>query len=255
MPDLTPRTARAAGALLLAAALAVGVVACSGSGDRAGSSSDSNPAETTTMPALDAPPAPPRIPADFRWSGRYVVPDLGVEVPFTWEGRDGNFQMAAGGAGDPIWFTNLVYDGTLYTLTYTWPGIPRNPCSNVGPFTLDQLNDGLAKAHFVGPEILQGEQDQPVNHFRASVAVELPAGVVPAPPGIPIRIPIVSGDFYVDRSDPTALRQLLHFGFQNLYAADLDEWIIVDHATDEAGVVTLPDECASAPAPSTAPPG
>jgi hypothetical protein len=50
-----------------------------------------------------------------------------VEVPFTWHGNDGNLQMIAGGESSPIHFTNLIYDGTLYTLTYKWPGVERRP--------------------------------------------------------------------------------------------------------------------------------
>ena len=29
--------------------------------------------------------------------------------------------MIAGGPRYPIWFTNLIYHGSLYTLTYKWP--------------------------------------------------------------------------------------------------------------------------------------
>ncbi|MGO1539877.1 MAG: hypothetical protein ACTHW3_10970, partial [Leucobacter sp.] len=70
-------------------------------------------------------PDPPQIPEDFTWTGRYQVPDLGIEVPFTWHGQDGDFQMVAGGEDYPIHFTNLIYEGELYILTYEWPGIPR----------------------------------------------------------------------------------------------------------------------------------
>jgi len=242
-------------ALLLAAA----TVACSSSGGStatptSGTSGGGGASRSaTTGPAT--PPEPPRIPRDFTWSGRYVVPDLKLEVPFTWEGRDGNFQMVAGADGLPVHFTNLVSNGTLYTLTYAWPDIPRQPCSNVGPFTLDELNEGLAKAHFVGPEILETPEPLAVDHWRAGVSIELPAGLVPdIPAGIPLRVPIMSGDFYVARDDPTRLERLLHFGFQNLYAVDLDEWILIDEASTAPGQVTLPEECANAPAPSTTAP-
>src|ERR1051326_7590181 len=52
-------------------------------------------------------PPPPQLPANFQGKGRYIVRDLGIDVPFTWEGRDGDSQMVAGGPGYPIWFTNL----------------------------------------------------------------------------------------------------------------------------------------------------
>ncbi|MGH3491375.1 MAG: hypothetical protein ACRDP8_26075 [Actinopolymorphaceae bacterium] len=51
--------------------------------------------------------------------GRSIVRDLGIDVPFTWQGRDGDSQMVAGGPDHPIWFTNLIYHNTLYTLTYS----------------------------------------------------------------------------------------------------------------------------------------
>ena len=43
---------------------------------------------------------------------------MGVELPFSWHGNAGNVQMIAGGENHPIHFTNLIYDGLLYTLTY-----------------------------------------------------------------------------------------------------------------------------------------
>ena len=57
--------------------------------------------------------------------------DLGITVPFTWEGRNGDSQMIAGGPEYPIWFTNLIYHNTLYTLTYKWPNLTDHPCSRI----------------------------------------------------------------------------------------------------------------------------
>jgi hypothetical protein len=206
----------------------------------------------SAKPANDPPP--PKIPRNFTWTGRYIVPGLDADVPFTWNGDDGNFQMIAGDEDSAIHFTNLVYDGTLYTLTYKWPGVPRNPCSNLGPFTLDDLNKGLASARFVGAETLHDTKTRKVHHFRAGVVWEPGPEVIPPIPGAPqIRIPIMSGDIYVDRKDPTKLSKLLHFGLQNLYDTNLDEWIVIDHSKTSAGEVTLPDECASAPVGATAP--
>ncbi len=239
-------------ALVLWLALVAAACSSDDDGDDSSGTTGATTASTvTTAAAGDA--SPPQIPADFTWSGRYVVQDLGFDVPFTWEGRDGNFQMVAGGDDQPIHFTYLITDGTLYTLTYEWPDIPRQPCSNVGPMTLDELNEGLANAHFVGAETLEGAAFPDVNHFRVGVSMELPPGVVPTIPGVPLRIPIMAGDFYVDRDDPTTLSKVLHFGLQNLYAPELDEWIIIDEASDEPGEVSLPDECADA-APPSAPP-
>jgi hypothetical protein len=194
------------------------------------------------------------VPRDFRWSGRSIVPDLDAEVPFTWNGKDGNFQMIAGDEDSPIHFTNLIYEGNLYTLTYKWPGVPRNPCSNVGPFTLDDLNTGLESSRFVGAETLEDEKPRKVHHFRAGVVWEPGPEVIPAIPGVPqVRIPIMSGDLYVDRKDPTKLRKVLQFGLQNLYDVNLDEWIVIDSSKPKAGEVTLPDECATAPPPAATP--
>jgi hypothetical protein len=237
-------------ALIAAAAVLVAATGFGGglaSGQRAGASEG-----TTTKPFTDPPP--PRIPRNFQWTGRYIVPDLDAEVPFTWNGKDGNFQMIAGDEDSPIHFTNLIYDGHLYTLTYAWPGVPRNPCSNVGPFTLDDLNTGLESSRFVGAETLHDAKQREVNHFRAGVVWEPGPDVIPAIPGVPqVRIPIMSGDLYVDQKDPTKLWKVLQFGLQNLYDANLDEWIVIDSSKPSAGKVTLPDECASATAPATAP--
>jgi hypothetical protein len=64
----------------------------------------------------------------------------------------------------------------------------------------------------------------------------------------------VAGDFYVDRKDPTKFWQVLHSGLQNLYASDLDEWIVMDTFRRGAGTVTLPEECRAQPVPTTTAP-
>jgi hypothetical protein len=215
-------------------------------------------------------PAPPQLPRDFRAKGRYIVADLGIDVPFTWEGRDGDSQMIAGGDDFPIYFTNVISGGQLYTLTYKWPGLARRPCSPVGAFSLDDLNQFLAKARYVGSETLHGAANRPVHHFRAGVVWEPPASVVPPDVLTPVggtpdvgtggagpalRIPLMLGDFYVDRHDPEVFRQVLHFGVQNLYDPELDEWMIMktfSHGKGEAGEVELPAECVQAAAAASA---
>src|SRR5690606_11830923 len=112
-----------------------------------------------------------------------------VEVPFTWQGRGGDFQMIAGAEGEPIHFTNVLADGELYTLTYDWPGVPRLPCSPVGSFTLEDLNAGFADASFVGRETLHGQHTREVNHFRAVSVVDLPPGDLPV-----LRLPLMAAD-------------------------------------------------------------
>jgi hypothetical protein len=236
--------------LLLAAMV---VIAASGFDGGSGIALGAGASELIATKGGAAPP-PPKIPRNFEWSGRYIVPDLDAEVPFTWNGKDGNFQMIAGDEDSPIHFTNLIYDGHLYTLTYKWPGVPRNPCSDVGPFTLDELNKGLGSSRFVGVETLHDKEPREVNHFRAGVVYEPGPDVIPAIPGVPqVRIPIMSGDLYVDRKNPKKLWKVLQFGLQNLYDVNLDEWIVIDHSKSSAGEVTLPDECASVPAPVPTP--
>jgi hypothetical protein len=237
-------------ALVLAAVV---LVAAAGCGDSSENAQPPGTDDVTTTSAPVADPSPPEIPQDFQWTGRYIVPDLDVEVPFTWQGNAGNFQMIAGGEGYPIHFTNLVYDGALYTLTYEWPGIPRNPCSNVGPFTLEDLNTGLETSRFVGAETLEDAEPRHVHHFRAGVVWEPPPDVIPPIPGVPqLRLPIMSGDIYVDREDPTKFWKVLQFGLQNLYDANLDEWIVIDESESAPGEVELPEECATTPAPPDA---
>jgi hypothetical protein len=130
---------------------------------------------SVTLPARPATPPHPRLPANFQGKGRYIVSDLGVNVPFTWNGSRGNSQMIAGGPRYRIWFTNLIYRNALYTVTCKWPNIPLNPrrrCDKVGAFSLRDLNNALRTARFVGAEILRGHPDRRV---RAVVDALRPA--------------------------------------------------------------------------------
>ncbi len=193
-------------------------------------------------------PAPPRLPRDFRWKGRYIVRDLGVDVPFSWQGNDGNLQMIAGGdAEDPIHFTNLLYDDELYTVTYKWPDtVPPDSdrCVCLGRLTLEKLNACLNTSRYVGPEILVDRNISLANHFRISVVF----GDSETKPK-PFRVPIMEGDFYVDPGNPSKFLKVLHFGFQNLLDPALDEWILLQEFRYTAGEVTLPAECKSAECP------
>jgi hypothetical protein len=233
-------------ALFVACALALGAAGC-------GDSSGGSDAVTDAPPAgegADSDPPPPHVPRNFTWTGRYEVPDLDLTVPFTWTGDDGNMQMIAGSDDDPIHFTNLIYDGILYTLTYEWPGIERRPCSPIGPFTLADLNQGLANARLVGPETIDVDNvPRDVYHWRVGVVFEPPPELISIP-GIPdLRLPLMSGDIYVDRGDPKEFWQVLQFGIQNLYDPEQDEWIRIDEIEGAAGDVDLPDECATAATP------
>lgn len=188
-------------------------------------------------------PQPPRIPRDFDAKGRYLVPDLGINVPFTYRGSNGNLKMTAGGRNQPIWFMNIVYgkpgkQKKLYTVTYRWPGVTQNvPCGAIGDFSRQSLNAWLARASFVGREILQGTPNRYVNHWR--VTATFPA----LPPGNFLRLPIALGDIYVDQRNPATWRQVLHFGFQNLFDPEFDEWFELDTFKHRPGKVTLPKGC------------
>ncbi len=223
--------------------LAIAAVACSSGSDD--SETEAARRTGTSQPPV-APtgtdPSPPKLPDDFTWSGRYVVADLDVDVAFTWHGADGDFQMIAGGEGDPIHFTNLVVDGELYTLTYTWPEVPRAACSHVGPFTVDEFNEGLAKASYAGREI--HDSGQMVDHFRSVGVLELPEGIAPEIEEITtLRLPLMAADVYVDADDHERFAKVLHFGVQNLYDPNLDEWIVIDKTEETPGTVELPEEC------------
>jgi hypothetical protein len=195
-------------------------------------------AETAASKRSSSPmPLPPRLPRDFRGKGTWIVRDLGITVPFTWEGRNGDSQMIAGGPQYPIWYTNLIFHGKLYTLTYKWPGLTEHPCSQIPGFDLDQLNQELSGARFVGREILQGSPNRYVNHWRIGV-------VAPKlPPGKFLRLPLALGDVYVDQNDRSTFWQVLQFGVQNLYDPELDEWLVMHTFEHKPGTVTLPRRC------------
>jgi hypothetical protein len=226
----------AAAAGLMATAVVMPAQADAGQSARSAQARATEPAGLTT-------PRPPVLPADFQGTGRYIVRDLGVDVPFTWQGRNGDSQMVAGGPQYPIWFTNLIYRDTLYTLTYKWPNIPLNPnrrCDKIESFSRQTLNDMLKKARFVGPEILQGVRNRYVDHWRVGVV----AGSTR--PGKAGRLPIALGDIYVDQKDPGQWWQVLQFGLQNLFDPQLDEWFTMTTFSHRPGKITLPPSCARA---------
>lgn len=188
-------------------------------------------------------PKPPKIPKNFDAKGRYLVPDLGINVPFTYRGNNGNLKMVAGGKNQPIWFMNIIYgrpgkQKKLYTVTYRWPGVTQNvPCGAIGNFSRQSLNAWLARSSFVGREILQGSPNRYVNHWR--VTATFPA----LPPGNFFRLPIALGDIYTDQKNPTTWWKVLHFGFQNLYDPELDEWFELKTFKHRPGKVSLPKGC------------
>lgn len=183
-------------------------------------------------------PPPPRLKRNFSWEGRYLVPDLKVNVPFTWNANNGNIQMTAGGFEYPIYFTNLIYNGYLYTYTYKWPDLlPPHNCDRLFSFTIDDLNAFFATSRYVGPEILEGTLCQRVHHFRAVVVVP------PLPPGRHFRIAVAEADIYVSRVDSSKFVKVLHFGYQNLFDPSLDEWIVINKFSSQPGQVSLPAKC------------
>lgn len=232
------RTRRAAAPAALAAAVAAVLAASPAGAAPAAGSTPSPGAAAAERPAAKTPP--PRLPRNFRGKGSWIVRDLGITVPFTWEGRNGDSQMTAGGPQYPIWFTNLIYRGDLYTLTYKWPNLNVHSCSKFEGFDLRRLNQGLKKSRFVGREILQRKKPRHVNHWR--VGVVLPQ----APPGLFLRFPLALGDIYVDQRNRGTFWQVLQFGLQNLYDPELDEWAKMDTFEHKPGTVRLPARCASA---------
>ena len=184
-------------------------------------------------------PPPPRLPSNFSWKGSYLVPDLGISVPLIWNGNNNNIQMIVGNESAPIYFTNLIYNGFLYTLTYKWPNVTETPsCLKLLPFALDDLNNILATSVFVGEEIIKENGCcYTVNHFRFTIVLP------PLPPGNHFRFAISEADIYVDINDPTKIRKILHFGYQNLLDPQLDEWIIISKFNNEPGNIMVPDCC------------
>ncbi len=151
--------------------------------------------------------------------------------------------MVAGGKHYPIWFVNLIYHNRLYTLTYKWPGVDDHRCVLVpGYFTRNMLNEALRGSRFVGREVLQGNPNRRVNHWR--VGLVLPE----LPPGNHLRFPIALADVYVGQGNRSRWWQLLQFGFQNLLDPELDEWGMLDRFRLEPAPVRLPNRC---PPPST----
>jgi hypothetical protein len=222
----------------------VGIIAMAATSAAAGTRAGTTPpGEPQHAKRLGSPvPRPPHLPRNFRGQGRWIVRDLGINVPFSWRGRNGNSRMIAGGPKYPIWFTNLIYHNTLYTLTYKWPGVTDHRCSQIpGFFNLHLLNQGFKTARFVGPEILQGNQRRRVNHWRVGVVAPL------LPPGSFLRLPVALGDIYVDQRNRGTFWQVLQFGIQNLYDPELDEWLRMDTFRHKPGRVTLPGRCPPPP--------
>ena len=57
-------------------------------------------------------PRPPHLPQNFRGQGEWIVRDLGITVPFSWRGNDGNSRMVAGGPNYPIRATRFPASST-----------------------------------------------------------------------------------------------------------------------------------------------
>ncbi len=186
-------------------------------------------AKTQSLQATKTP-RPPRLPRNFHGSGRYYVPSLKVNVPFWWNAQNGNVRMVAGGPRYKIWFTNVIYNGSFYTFTYHWPTpIPDVPCTPIPGVNLASFNDAFAKSHYVGPEILQNRPWRRAQHWRLSGSLG--------------PIPLTSSDLYVGQGRHTTWWQVLHFGLQNVYAPDMDEWIKMRTWSLKPGKVQLPAEC------------
>ena len=113
-------------------------------------------------------PRPPHLPKNFRGQGEWIVRDLGIKS-FSWRGNDGNSRMVAGGPDYPIWFTNVIWHNSLYTLTYKWPNVTEANPEDSRLLQPPPPEPGFKNARFVGREILQGRPNRHVNHWRAGV--------------------------------------------------------------------------------------
>ena len=223
--------------------IAIAVVAPSSSAATAEAKATQPGGTAAGEPVRSQPPRPPHLPGNFRGQGKWIVRDLGITVPFSWRARDGNMKMVAGGPDHPIWFTNLIWHNTVYTLTYRWPNVTDHRCHRVdGFFNLHLLNQGLKTSRFVGHEILVGQTRRHVNHWR--VGVVWPPNL---PPGIFPRLPLALADVYVDRRNRGTFWQVLQFGVQNLYDPELDEWLRMDTFRHKPGRVGLPKRCPPPP--------
>ena len=201
-------------------------------------------------------PDTPRIPNNFIARGRYLVPDLDVDVPFSWQARNGDVVMIAGSSNpkDPIHFENLIYTDSfgetdLYTITYKWPEPIPTPgeCSKIRigdkGIDLHSVNEFFSTASYVGREFIFDKwRPVKVDHFRATLVIPVSIQELPPHPFI-FRFPILEADLYVDPGDPRLFRKVLHFGLQNLFDEHLDEWFTLDTFQLRPGRVTLPVEC------------
>lgn len=231
------RTRRVAASVVLAGVIAVAPAALPSAGAETRSGNTSSSESAAAEQPGSKTPRPPLLPRNFRGKGKWIVRDLGITVPFTWQGKNGDSQMVAGGPQYPIWFTNLIYRGSLYTLTYKWPGLNEHSCSRIPGFDLNDVNQAFKGSRFVGRETLERNPRRHVNHWR--VGVVLPK----LPPGKFLRLPLALGDIYVDQNNRSTFWQVLQFGVQNLYDPELDEWLVMDTFEHKPGKVTLPRRC------------
>lgn len=65
--------------------------------------------------------------------------------------------------------------------------------------------------------------------------------------GVPIRFPLAQADTHVDRHDHWILWHVLHFGYQNPYARELDEWIQLKCWKLKRGKVKCPESAKTQP--------
>lgn len=184
-------------------------------------------------------PPPPRFPANFTGRGRYIVRDLGVDVPFRWNARHGDMQMVAGGPGRPIHFVNLIKDHVLYTKTYRWPGVAGvGRCLATGPWDRRFFNQWFASARYVGPVTLEQPRHRRVDHWRAGLVFSLDPE-----PGNHLRVPLASADIFVQHGRSSTFWNVQHFGVQNLLDPQLDEWIQMRTFEHRPGRLDPPADC------------
>ena len=189
-------------------------------------------------------PAPPRLPANFRARGRWVVRSLGITVPFTWRSENGNSRMVAGGKHYPIWFVNLIYHNRLYTLTYKWPGVDDHRCVLFpGYFTRQHAQRGPARIAVRRPRGPAGQTRTAASTTGGS-ASSSPSCRRATTSGSRSRSPTSTSGRATGRAGGSCSSS----AFQNLFDPELDEWGMLDRFRLEPAPVSLPNRC---PPPST----
>ena len=198
----------------------------------------------TSERARPQDPAPPRLPANFRARGRWVVRSLGITVPVHLAQRER--QQPDGRRGQAL--PDLVCEPDLpqpALHAHLQVARGRRPPLRPGPGLLhpEHAQRGPARIAVRRPRGPAGQ-----TRTAASTTGGSASSCPRLPPGNHLRFPIALADVYVGQGNRSRWWQLLQFGFQNLLDPELDEWGMLDRFRLEPAPVSLPNRC---PPPST----